>query len=63
VRPGPRDTRGWPVPHRMHVLQALQGCAEYQFCDDFIMDSSAAETAFGLKPTPWEEIIAVTASR
>jgi nucleoside-diphosphate-sugar epimerase len=33
---------------------------EYQFRDDFIMDSSAAQKAFGLKPTAWEEIVAVT---
>ena len=30
---------------------------EYQFRDDFVMDSSAAQATFGLKPTPWEEII------
>jgi nucleoside-diphosphate-sugar epimerase len=33
---------------------------EYQFRDDFVMDSSAAQATFGLKPTPWEEIVAVT---
>jgi len=33
---------------------------EYQFRDDFVMDSTAAQAAFGLKPTPWEEIIAET---
>jgi hypothetical protein len=33
---------------------------EYQFRDDFVMDSSAAQAAFGLKPAPWEEIVAVT---
>jgi len=26
------------------------------------MDSSAAQAAFGLKPAPWEEIVAVTVS-
>ena len=30
---------------------------EYQFRDDYVMDSSAAQATFGLKPTPWEEII------
>ena len=30
---------------------------EYQFRDDFVMDSSAAQATFGLKPTPWEEIL------
>ena len=33
---------------------------EYQFRGDFVMDSTAAQAAFGLKPTPWEEIIAET---
>jgi len=33
---------------------------EYQFRDDFVMDSMAAQVTFGLKPTPWEEIIAET---
>jgi len=33
---------------------------EYQFRDDFVMDSTAAQATFGLKPTPWEEIIAET---
>jgi nucleoside-diphosphate-sugar epimerase len=46
----------WPLMRELRET-------EYQFRDDFIMDSSAAETTFGLKPTPWEEIIAVTASR
>lgn len=35
---------------------------EYQFRDAFVMDSSAARETFGLKPTPWDEIVAVTAS-
>ena len=35
---------------------------EYQFGDDFIMDSSAAQATFGLKPTPWAEVIAATVS-
>jgi nucleoside-diphosphate-sugar epimerase len=34
---------------------------EYQFRDAFVMDSSAAQETFGLKPTPWEEVVAVTA--
>ena len=33
---------------------------EYQFRDDFVMDSSAAEATFGLKPTSWNEVVAVT---
>jgi hypothetical protein len=34
---------------------------EYQFRDAFVMDSLAAQATFGLKPTPWEEVVAVTA--
>jgi hypothetical protein len=33
---------------------------EYQFRDAFVMDSSAAQAAFALKPTPWDEVVAVT---
>ena len=33
---------------------------EYQFRADFVMDSSAAQATFGLKPTLWEEIVAAT---
>jgi len=43
----------WPLMRELRET-------EYQFRDDFVMDSSAAEMAFGLKPTPWEEIVAVT---
>jgi nucleoside-diphosphate-sugar epimerase len=35
---------------------------EYQFRDAFVMDSSAAQAAFGLKPTPWDEVVSATAS-
>jgi nucleoside-diphosphate-sugar epimerase len=34
---------------------------EYQFRDAFVMDSSAAQATFGLKPTPWDQVVAVTA--
>jgi hypothetical protein len=34
---------------------------EYQFRDPFVMDSSAAQATFGLKPTPWDQVVAVTA--
>jgi len=33
---------------------------EYQFHEHFIMDSSAAEKAFGLQATPWEEVLLTT---
>ena len=44
----------WPLRRELRET-------EYQFRDDFVMDSSAAQTAFGLKPTAWEEIVGVTA--
>ncbi len=43
----------WPLMRELRET-------EYQFRDDFVMDSLAAQTTFGLKPTPWEEIVAVT---
>lgn len=30
---------------------------EYQFSEDFVMDSSAASQAFGLDPTPWDCVL------
>ncbi len=33
---------------------------EYQFREAFVMDSSAAQGTFGLKPTPWEKVVAAT---
>ena len=43
----------WPLMRELRET-------EYQFRDDFVMDSTAAQATFGLKPTPWEEIVAVT---
>jgi nucleoside-diphosphate-sugar epimerase len=43
----------WPLMRELRET-------EYQFRDDFVMDSSAAQTTFGLKPTPWAEIVAAT---
>jgi nucleoside-diphosphate-sugar epimerase len=31
---------------------------QYQFAEDFVMDSSAAQLAFGLKETPWGSVLA-----
>jgi nucleoside-diphosphate-sugar epimerase len=33
---------------------------EYQFSEDFVMDSSASRTTFGLEPTPWDDVLAIT---
>jgi nucleoside-diphosphate-sugar epimerase len=29
----------------------------YQFAEDFVMDSTAAQQTFGLEPTPWDQIL------
>lgn len=44
----------WPLMRELRET-------EYQFRDDFVMDSSAAGTTFGLEPTPWEEVVIATA--
>ena len=51
-----RDSGLPPLWHHPYQLRET----EYQFRDDFVMDSSAAQARFGLKPAPWEEIVAVT---
>lgn len=43
----------WPLMRELRET-------EYQFRDDFVMDSSDAQATFGLKPTPWTEIVAET---
>ena len=43
----------WPLMRELRET-------EYQFRGDFIMDSSAAQATFALKPAPWEEIVEVT---
>jgi len=30
----------------------------YQFSEDFVMDSTAAQETFGLEPTPWDQVLA-----
>jgi nucleoside-diphosphate-sugar epimerase len=32
----------------------------YQFDRPFVMDSTAAQEAFGLRPTPWDDVLAAT---
>jgi hypothetical protein len=43
----------WPLMRELRET-------EYQFRDDFIMDSTAAQATFGLKPTLWAEVVAAT---
>jgi hypothetical protein len=30
----------------------------FQFSEDFVMDSQAAQQTFGLEPTPWDQALA-----
>ena len=49
----------WPLMRELRET-------EYQFRDDFVMDSTAAQASFGLKPAAWEQIVwprSVPASR
>jgi len=43
----------WPLMRELRET-------EYQFRDAFVMDSATAEGTFGLKPTPWEKVVAAT---
>jgi nucleoside-diphosphate-sugar epimerase len=43
----------WPLMRELRET-------EYQFRDDFVMDSTAAQAGFGLKPAPWEQIVSAT---
>ena len=43
----------WPLMRELRET-------EYQFRDDFIMDSSAAQETFRLTPTPWDEVVEAT---
>jgi hypothetical protein len=36
------------------------GETQYQFREHFVMSSSAAESAFGLQATPWEDVLLAT---
>ncbi len=47
------------MPHPYHPQRPRRETG-YQFREDFVMDSSAAQAAFGVKPAPWEEIVAET---
>ena len=33
------------------------GETRYQFAEDFVLDSAAAEHAFGRAPTAWDEVL------
>ena len=54
-----------------HVLLSVGGAVvpllrelretEYQFAAPYVLDSSAIEAAYGLAPTPWDEVCRATA--
>ena len=60
-----------PVKSMPHVLLSVGGAVvpvlrelretEYQFAAPYVLDSSAIEAAFGLAPTPWDEVCRATA--
>jgi len=43
----------WPLMRELRETS-------YQFREDFIMDSTAAQETFRLAPTPWDEVVAAT---
>jgi len=43
----------WPLMRELRETQ-------YQLRQDFVMDSAAAQTTFGLQPTEWETVLAAT---
>ncbi len=59
-----------PVPVRPVPAAVLRGAGlfsplmrelsetRYQFSEDFVMDADAAQRAFGLKPAPWDQVLA-----
>ena len=44
----------------MPLLRELRE-TEYQFAAPYVLDSSDIEEAFGLAPTPWDEVCRATA--
>jgi len=61
----PPSTRTLPgsLLHALGLISPLMrelSETQYQFREHFVMDSSAAERAFGLRATPWEEVLLTT---
>jgi nucleoside-diphosphate-sugar epimerase len=60
VKPVPIRTAPRAVMYAMGMFSPLMRELRetaYQFSQDFVMDSSAAELAFGLEATPWDSVI------
>jgi nucleoside-diphosphate-sugar epimerase len=61
VRPVPVRTLARPVLYGLGMVSPLMRElreTEYQFSEDFVMDSSAAQATFGLEPAGWDYVIA-----
>jgi len=60
VKPVPVRTVPGAVMYGLGVVSPLMRElreTEYQFSEDFVMDSAAASEAFGLDPTPWDSVL------
>jgi|SRR5579863_8353915 len=65
VKPVPVRTAPGAVLYAMGLFSPLMRELRetaYQFSQDFVMDSSAAELAFGLEETPWDSVLAEVVS-
>jgi nucleoside-diphosphate-sugar epimerase len=61
VKPVPVRTAPAAVMYAMGMFSPLMRElreTQYQFTEDFVMDSSAARSAFGLEETPWDSVLA-----
>ncbi len=61
VKAVPVRTLARPVVYGLGIVSPLMRElreTEYQFSEDFVMDSSAARVTFGLTPAPWDYVIA-----
>ena len=65
VKPVPVRTVPGAVLYGLGVVSPLMRElreTEYQFSEDFVMDSTAARQAFGLDPTPWDSVLSAVLS-
>lgn len=65
VKPVPVRTVPSAVLYGLGVISPLMRElreTEYQFSEDFVMDSAAARQVFGLDPTPWDSVLAAVVS-
>jgi nucleoside-diphosphate-sugar epimerase len=65
VKPVPVRTVPGAVLYGLGVVSPLMRElreTNYQFSEDFVMDSTAARQAFGLDPTPWDRVLTAVLS-